>query len=96
MHRYAREPTAPTIGLHHVYEFGSRRPKLIVIHPKMLHMFHATGLASAMAKPPPTPPKQAGRPARLAAALRANLKRRKLQARSRAETAPRSEEAKKG
>ncbi|QIG52136.1 hypothetical protein G5V57_33220 [Nordella sp. HKS 07] len=49
-----------------------------------------------MAKPPPAPPKPTGRPARLAEALRANLKRRKAQARNRAETAPRSEGAKKG
>ncbi|MFZ5675488.1 MAG: hypothetical protein ACOZAM_21235 [Pseudomonadota bacterium] len=38
-----------------------------------------------MAKPPKKPKKPADRPARLAEALRANLKRRKAQARSRAE-----------
>jgi hypothetical protein len=38
-----------------------------------------------MAKPPPKPAKPASRSARLAEALRANLKRRKAQARSRAD-----------
>ena len=38
-----------------------------------------------MAKPPPKAPKPASRPARLAEALRANLKRRKAQARLRVE-----------
>jgi hypothetical protein len=49
-----------------------------------------------MAKPPPKSPKPADRPARLAEALRANLKRRKAQARSRAALGPRPDEAKKG
>jgi hypothetical protein len=49
-----------------------------------------------MAKPPPKPPKSASRPARLAAALRANLKRRKAQARRRVEIRPLPEETKKG
>jgi hypothetical protein len=38
-----------------------------------------------MAKPPPKPRRPASRSARLAEALRANLKRRKAQARSRAD-----------
>jgi hypothetical protein len=48
-----------------------------------------------MAKPPPRPVKPApSRSARLAEALRANLKRRKAQARSRAGAANRPEETK--
>jgi hypothetical protein len=49
-----------------------------------------------MAKPPPKSPKPSGRPARLAEALRANLKRRKAQARNRAAVNPQPEEPKKG
>jgi hypothetical protein len=48
-----------------------------------------------MAKPPPKSPKSASRPARLAEALRANLKRRKAQAKSRIEAGSRPEETKK-
>lgn len=47
-----------------------------------------------MAKPPPKPAKPAGRSARLAEALRANLKRRKAQARGRAEAKSGPEETK--
>jgi len=49
-----------------------------------------------MAKAPPKSPKPSGRPARLAEALRANLKRRKAQARNRAAVNPQPEEPKKG
>jgi hypothetical protein len=49
-----------------------------------------------MAKSPPKSPKATGRAARLAEALRANLKRRKTQAKSRAATAPTPSEVKKG
>ena len=49
-----------------------------------------------MAKPPPKSPKSPGRPARLAEALRANLKRRKAQARNRAAVKPQPEQPKKG
>jgi len=47
-----------------------------------------------MAKPPPRPAKPDARSARLAEALRANLKRRKAQARNRAETKTPSDEPK--
>jgi hypothetical protein len=49
-----------------------------------------------MAKPPSKHPKPASRPARLAEALRANLKRRKAQAKSRIEHGSRPEDTKKG
>jgi hypothetical protein len=49
-----------------------------------------------MAKSPPKPAKPTTRSARLAEALRANLKRRKAQARSRAAAAPTPDEVKKG
>lgn len=49
-----------------------------------------------MAIAPPKPPKSASRPARLAEALKANLKRRKAQARGRIDTTPRPEGTKKG
>jgi hypothetical protein len=49
-----------------------------------------------MAKSPPKSAKPTGRSARLAEALRANLKRRKAQAKSRAATAPNPDETKKG
>ena len=49
-----------------------------------------------MAKPPPKPRRPASRSARLAEALRANLKRRKAQARSRADAKPPSDGAKSG
>ncbi|HTN97173.1 MAG TPA: hypothetical protein VL101_09350 [Nordella sp.] len=47
-----------------------------------------------MAKPPPKTAKPTGRAARLAEALRANLKRRKAQARGRAEAKSGSDETK--
>lgn len=47
-----------------------------------------------MAKPPPRPVKPATRADRLAEALRANLKRRKAQARQRADTKPRPDQPK--
>jgi hypothetical protein len=49
-----------------------------------------------MAKPPPRPTKPVSRQARLAEALRANLKRRKAQAKSRIDIRPLPDETKKG
>lgn len=49
-----------------------------------------------MAKPPEKPRKPANRQARLAEALRANLKRRKAQARSRTEPKPSPDQTKDG
>lgn len=51
---------------------------------------------NAMAKPPEKPKKPTGRPARLAEALRANLKRRKAQARVRGEPKTGPNETKSG
>ncbi len=49
-----------------------------------------------MAKPPAKSAKPASRPTRLAEALRANLKRRKAQARNRAEAKTEMDGTKKG